>query len=194
MTLRLMRLQGKQVIKTMDISLEPSLFRTGDVWHVEVNHLKDLDTLSYCWMASGEVGWRGRARYSPGACLLDPYSRGAAYVKQQEAEQGGKEILATLILPESPPIDRKGAVRPRRALEEMVMLEIDPFTFALAGRVVPGHEGKWLGVLDRLEDIQALGANTVLLPCPMFREEGLGVQVCPARCLNRHAPCHAFAG
>jgi hypothetical protein len=51
--------------------------------------------------------------------------------------------------------------------------------FAVAGRVEQAHEGKLLGVLDRLKHTSALGANAVLLPCPMPWEEGLGVQICP---------------
>jgi hypothetical protein len=179
MTLRLMRLKDRCVIKTIDIFLEPNLFRSGDVWHVQVSNLKDLGNLAYCWMASGEVGWRGQARFSPGACLLDPYARAASYVKLPDSEQGGREILATLILPDSPPIPWRECMKPRGPLEETVMLEVDPFTFAAKGKVKEGHEGKWMGVLDRMADILALGVNAVLLPCPMLRESGLGVQARP---------------
>jgi hypothetical protein len=63
-------------------------------------------------------------------------------------------------------------------MEHSFFLEVGPDTYATAQRVShPQHVGKWRGVLDRVEDIAATGATTVVLPCAMLRSEGLGVQV-----------------
>jgi hypothetical protein len=68
--------------------------------------------------------------------------------------------------------------RPRHSMDASYILEIDIATFASSGRVQDErHVGKWLGVLDRIESIVATGATTVVLPCPMLQDQGLGVQV-----------------
>ena len=72
---------------------------------------------------------------------------------------------------------KSGAKRPRISTEGLAVLEIDPFTFAQGRGVEPERRGKWLGVLDRLAHLQESGANAVLLPSPLLRGPGLGVQV-----------------
>lgn len=69
--------------------------------------------------------------------------------------------------------------RPHHAMESSFLLELDPATFAGLEHVSdPRLAGKWLGVLERVDDIVATGATTVVLPCAMLRGDGLGVQVC----------------
>lgn len=35
----------------MEIALDPIINRTGDVWHIRVHGLKQLDSLAYGWRA-----------------------------------------------------------------------------------------------------------------------------------------------
>eukprot|EP00892_Ulva_mutabilis_P009107 jgi/Ulvmu1/6569/UM003_0206.1 len=81
-------------------------------------------------------------------------------------------------LPPPPPATSEGqALRPRYPLDRSFLLEVDPETYAVGSGVSrPAHVGKWLGVLDRAGAIVATGATAVVLPCPMLRGEGLGVQ------------------
>lgn len=58
-------------------------------------------------------------------------------------------------------------------------MEVDPETYAVGAAVSQReHAGTWLGVLECAGAIAATGATAVVLPCPMLRQEGLGVQVC----------------
>jgi hypothetical protein len=191
-TLRIFRLKGSAVVKTMDIALDPFVNRTGDVWHIEVHMLRRPDAVAYCWLASGEVGWKGALRFAPGLPLLDPYATIALPVQLPTAEQSGRTVFAGRIAPMSGVASLAGApalrlgrpLRPRHSLENLMLLEVDPFTFALEGEVAEGHSGKWLGVLDRVEYIKEIGVTAVMVPCPMLRGPGLGVQV---RC--HHTVC-----
>lgn len=190
--LRILRLADTTVANTMELELNPVLNRTGDVWHIEVHNLKDLVSVAYVWLADGELGWRGATRFSPGAPLLDPYATVATRVQLPATELDGRTIVAGRVaepmyekVPErpraidalNPPVSEPPQMRPRVPLEDLALLELDPFTFATAGEVQPGREGKWLGVLDRLHIIAGTGASAVLLPSPMLRGPGLGVQV-----------------
>lgn len=59
-----------------------------------------------------------------------------------------------------------GAPRPRHSLEETVIVELDVAGFTTgpdAAAVSPEHSHTYLGVIDRLADIQATGATAVLL-------------------------------
>jgi hypothetical protein len=180
MTLRIFRVEGGAAAKTMDLALDPHTHRTGDVWHIEVTNLKRLHAIAYAWLASGEAGWRGATRFAPGSPLLDPYAKLVLPVRLPASEQGGRTVLAAALAPPQQLAFRAAGAarrRPRRSAEELAILEVDPFTFAREGSVAKGHEGKWLGVLDRLEHILATGVTAVALPSPMLRGPGLGVQV-----------------
>lgn len=171
----------------MDLALDSFVNRIGDVWHIEVHNLRRLDAVAYCWVASGDIGWKGALRFAPGSPLLDPYATLSKLVSLPAAEQSGRMVFAGMI-PSMNSLAASGGItrnvrlarplRPRHSLEDLTLLEVDPFTFAREGEVAEGRAGKWLGVLERVEHIRALGVTGVILPCPMLRGVGLGVQVC----------------
>lgn len=88
MMLRILRLDTATnpptVKKSLNIALYPHTHRSGDIWHVQVDNLRNLDTLAYAWVAEGELGWRGRLRFAPGSHLLDPYATMARTVQLPE--------------------------------------------------------------------------------------------------------------
>lgn len=98
MTLRLFRLGrdglSHKTEKSLDLTLHPSVHKTGDVWHIQVDNLRNLQSMVYAWEAIGPLGWRGQLRFAPGAPLLDPYATQARRVKLPESEAGGREIWA----------------------------------------------------------------------------------------------------
>jgi hypothetical protein len=66
MQLCLVRLAGAEkgagpgrALTVLDISLDASSHKTGDVWHVAVQGLKDLETLSWGWRADGQALSKG---------------------------------------------------------------------------------------------------------------------------------------
>eukprot|EP00892_Ulva_mutabilis_P009109 jgi/Ulvmu1/6570/UM003_0207.1 len=98
MILRILRLDMKTepptVAKSLNFALHPATHKTGDIWHIQVDNLRNLDTLAYAWEAQGELGWRANLRYAPGAPLLDPYATLARPVKLPDTEGGGLHFLA----------------------------------------------------------------------------------------------------
>lgn len=105
--LRILRLDTSTdppaVKKSLNFALYPHTHRTGDIWHIQIDNLRNLDSLAYAWEAQGELGWRGRLRFGPGAPLLDPYATLARKVKLPDAEAGGQAFLAGVDLPGGPP-------------------------------------------------------------------------------------------
>lgn len=103
MILRIFRLDTltapPTVKKSLNFALAPTTHKTGDVWHIQIDNLRGLDTLAYAWEAQGELGWRGSLRYAPGLPLLDPYATLARTIKLPESEVGGLEFLAGELVP-----------------------------------------------------------------------------------------------
>jgi hypothetical protein len=56
----------KRLGKVLEIALDPEHMRSGDVWHVLLHNLRDLETLCYAWRADGDSLWQGTSRFSPG--------------------------------------------------------------------------------------------------------------------------------
>lgn len=98
MILRVLRLntatEPPLVQKSLNFALYAPTNRTGDTWHIQIDNLRNLDTLAYAWEAQGELGWRGRRRYAPGSPLLDPYATLARPVQLPDTEAGGLTFLA----------------------------------------------------------------------------------------------------
>ncbi len=61
------RRSGSQFGRGAQIALCPTLNRTGAVWHVCVEGLRDPATLCWAWRAEADVGWVGGSRFVPGA-------------------------------------------------------------------------------------------------------------------------------
>ncbi|KAG2494253.1 hypothetical protein HYH03_007608 [Edaphochlamys debaryana] len=179
-------LQGQSVLEIM---LDPLTHRTGDVWHICVHGLKDLETLCWAWRADGEILWENGKRFHPGFMLCDPYATRAVPVLLPEGAHkaaprlppagaggtGGEPVLlGSLSAFVQPAFDWQGfhqAVRGGQSrvkpLEEGVVVEVDVGSFTSGpeaeASVPPEHRGKYLGVLDRLDSLKAVGATTVLL-------------------------------
>ncbi|KXZ51039.1 hypothetical protein GPECTOR_14g278 [Gonium pectorale] len=156
---------------------------------VAQNVLEDLSSLCWAWRADGEIlwqsGWDGN-RFHPGFMLMDPHATRALPVllppsahkaaprlaPQQRADEpvwlGG---LAAFV---APPFDwqgqqsagRGGPSRVRSA-EEAVVVELDVASFTTGPEaealVPPEHRGKYLGILDRVDVLKAVGATAVML-------------------------------
>ena len=46
---------------SLEIVLDPILNRTGDVWHVQFEELRDPATLVYGWKTTGPLDWDGES-------------------------------------------------------------------------------------------------------------------------------------
>lgn len=63
---------GTRLERVLEIALDPECMRSGDVWHLEVGGLRDLETLCYGWRAQGDSLWQGPSRFAPGQFMCFP--------------------------------------------------------------------------------------------------------------------------
>jgi len=175
-------LQGSGIL---EIALDPVTNRTGDMWHVCVHGLKNIGLMCYGWRADGDVTWEDGGRFHPGYILCDPYvSRVVPVLLPEAAYTAAPKMLPTYNLKQpvmlgtlaafTQTFDWAGAHGPVRggarkaySLEEQVVLEVDIAAWTTgpdAEKVVPKErQGKYLGMLDRLQEIVKLGVTTVVL-------------------------------
>ncbi|KAL0049338.1 hypothetical protein WJX82_011691 [Trebouxia sp. C0006] len=177
----------------LEVALDPLVNKTGDMWHVCLEGLKDVGSLCYGWRAEADVAWEGRSRFHPGQVMMDPYCPLVAHTRLPDnanlvAPKGGAAGSMPINTPEVPlsslaflldDFSFQGVDRPGHSLHDTVMLELDVASFT-SGRqaeedgVPPQHQGKYVGLLDRLELIRQVGATAVLLTPVVMTAEGNG--------------------
>ncbi|GLC33109.1 hypothetical protein PLESTB_000369500 [Pleodorina starrii] len=194
----------------LEVVLDPLTNRTGDVWHICVHGLKDLESLCWAWRADGEILWQNGNRFHPGFMLMDPWATRAVPVLLPEGAHKAAPRLAPAQPPGEPvllgslagfvhaPFDWAGAAAAVRggqsrvrALEEGVVLELDVGSFTSGPDVPPERRGKYLGILDRLDHLKAVGVTCVML-APVSLGAA-GPEGGPRRPLALFAPDPAYA-
>lgn len=184
---------GSNEWSSTEFALDPQLNKTGDTWHVAVPALHDLDRLRYGWRVDGDVSWESGFRVQPDQILLDPMapalgllppdSAPAASLPRITLRDGASALVASGLGDlRRVFIERDGVSPPlHRPLEEMRVLEIDVATFARGPKVAEARQGTFLGVVDRIDHIKAVGANAlVLAPCyASAKGEEQLAQACP---------------
>lgn len=177
----------------IEVALDPLLNKTGDMWHVCLEGVKDVASLCYGWRAEADVAWEGRSRFHPGQVMMDPYCPLVAHTRLPDnanlvAPKGGAAGSMPINTPQVPlsslaflldDFTFKGVQPPWRSLHDSVICELDVASFT-SGRqaqeagVPADHQGKYLGVLDRLDHIRQVGATAVLLTPVVMTGEGDG--------------------
>jgi pullulanase/glycogen debranching enzyme len=162
----------------VEIALDAVLNRTGDQWHIAVPGLRGLDRLCYGWRVDGDVSWESGYRIQPDAIMLDPFAPSMAYFGVDSAppvslprlkvqEEEGSTVLAASALGAMNPSNEgnPGVSSPLGyPLEDLRVMELDPRTFARGSNVT--NPGTFLGIVDRIDHIRAVGVNAIVLgPC-----------------------------
>eukprot|EP00803_Ostreobium_quekettii_P005522 evm.model.scf_211.8 EVM.evm.TU.scf_211.8 scf_211:65035-74940(+) len=150
---------------SLEILLDPLVNRTGDVWHVCLEGLHDLESLVYGWRATGTVNWDDGTRFQSSRVLLDPYSISAIPTTLAPATAaGGPETstlgcLAGLV---SEDFDWGTQPRPRHAMEQIVACELDMRSLLehAEGEACNNAFETIQGLIPKLTE---LGINTVIL-------------------------------
>eukprot|EP00775_Hariotina_reticulata_P005214 gene5214-5452_t len=161
------------------VALDPLTNRTGDIWHVQLTGLKDVGSLCYGWRPNGAgPSWAEGGCFYPAYIMLDPYCPRALPVTLPQAAYDAAPLLPPEGSVRGPCLlgslsylvdtfDWEGVGRPGKTLEETVIMELDVAAFTTGpdaeGTVPPEHRGTYLGVIDRLPDLQKMGATAVLL-------------------------------
>ncbi|KAK9843453.1 hypothetical protein WJX81_003335 [Elliptochloris bilobata] len=174
---------------THEVQLDPLLNRTGDVWHVA---LPDLDSsLLYGYRMGGLHQGRDKGaaaagqRFEESCVVLDPYAR--AIIGRRSFGQLGPDLkygqagvlgaaptwpqaAATLPAP-GPPFDWQGDRPLGLLMEDLIIYEMHVRGFTWGGTAGVRSPGTYLGLVEKLPYLQALGINAIeLLPVHEFNE------------------------
>jgi len=162
--------------KPVELTLAAATHRTGMVWHATVDGVPART--EYLW----RIGAAPDPRWYTNECL-DPWARdvsspvgAAAYNADGRGDYRPRAIVPAL---DVPAFDWEGVVPPRIPQHELVIYEMHVRGFTLyadgKGASAPpsskSTSGTYLGVIDKIPYLRALGVNCVeLLPVMEFNE------------------------
>lgn len=164
----------------IELVLDPVLNRTGDVCHVAVPGLRNLDRLCYGWRVDGDVSWDSGHRVQPDRSMLDPAAPALAYLPTSPPPPlpmpllqlaDGQHVVAASSLASLMPgyaVGSGAGVSPplHRPLEALRVLEVDVKTFNPSGGFKTAQPGTFLAMAERADHFRAVGVNAVILaPC-----------------------------
>lgn len=141
----------------LEVALDPSLHRTGDTWHVEIEGL--LTPFAYGYRLNQES-----------FILLDPYAKGV-YTTRPIFANDTPYFYCPLGMIPTVPFDWEGVVNPKTRLEDFIIYEIHVrgFTQHPSSRVA--NPGTFLGIIEKIPHLLQLGINAVeLLPIFEFND------------------------
>jgi glycogen operon protein len=160
----------------VELPLDATVHRTGDVWHIEVCEL-DPGT-RYGWRADRQpVPHDAFHRYDATRVLIDPYARtltggsrwGVSYRRAGAAAHTDFAQRRSLYVAED--FDWELVRPPRVALADKVIYELHVRGFTHHGSSGVAHPGTYRGVIEKIPYLLELGVTTVeLLPVYEFDE------------------------
>jgi glycogen operon protein len=156
-----------------EIPLDPTTNKTGDVWHVFV-HGVGPDVL-YGYRVQGPYAPKSGHRFNPKAILLDPYAPALSgghrwgIPEEPHGKPGGRlPRRGRLVLDD---FDWDGDVPPRTPMAQTVIYELHVRGFTRHPSAGVVHPGTFLGLIEKIPYLQALGVTAVqLMPILEFDE------------------------
>ena len=151
-----------------EIPLDPSINKTGHVWHLLLQGLARENSHHFCYAY--------RIDNKP-FFLIDPYGRGVATPIAWGARQAPQEAyhpLGTFDFEE--PFDWEGVASPRYAIQDLIIYEMHVRRFTCHPSSGVRCPGSFLGLAEKIPALLALGVNAVEL-LPMFEFDEQEVKV-----------------
>jgi isoamylase len=153
-----------------EISLDPELNKTGQVWHIL---LKDLpsDQIEYGYKISGPTE-DPRLVFDSNRILSDPYAKGLntghqwGYKEYSDRSHipRGKVILDT-------PFDWQKVPPPKLPMEELIIYEMHVRSFTQHPSSKAKVPGTFLGIVEKIPHLKGMGINAIeLMPIYEFDE------------------------
>jgi len=140
------------------IALDPSIHRTGDVWHVLVSGIAWGQ--AYAYRVHGPAAPEQGHRFDPRVALLDPHALAVA--------GGGRCLLVDRRF------DWEGDRRPRHLWSETVIYETHVRGFSIHPSAGAMHPGSFLGVIEKIPYLRELGVTALeLMPIQEFNERSI---------------------
>jgi len=157
--------------RRVEISLDPSVNRTGLTWHVHVSPY--LEEYEYLW----RIGGTPTGVYGTNLCL-DPYARMLNTPRGPETfndpARSGADFRPRAVIPPAKMMqdfDWSGVVAPRIPLKDLIIYEMHVRGFTRSPESDVRNPGTFLGVVERIPYLRELGINCVeLLPVFEFNE------------------------
>src|SRR5262245_10368085 len=165
--------KGGREEPTAEIPLDPTVNRTGDVWHIFVHNVPS-DAL-YGYRVHGPHDPRAGHRFDPRAVVLDPYALavsggqrwGAPDVPHGRSD-GRLTRRGQVVLEE---FDWGDDVPPRTPLAQTVVYELHVRGYTRHPSSGVKHPGTFLGLTEKIPHLKALGVTAVqLMPVLEFHE------------------------
>ena len=165
----------------LELALDGRVNRTGDTWHVALPAggpsavlpapAADGPPLLYGFRAGGAVGGEGALRgerFNAGRVVFDPHAKRLRAPLFAPAAPPGVEpppLLGDLGALVAAPPDWEADRPPKRDAARSLLYHLDvaAFTAHASAGVAPGRAGTFLGVLDRMPHLLAMGVTTVAL-------------------------------
>jgi isoamylase len=156
-----------------EITLDPALHKTGDVWHVFVHDLTP-DYL-YGYRVHGPNAPKSGHRFNSTVVLLDPYARalsGNARWGHPDVPHGqshGRLSRRSRIVVDA--FDWEGDKPPATPLAQTVIYELHLRGYTRHSSSGVAHPGTYLGLIEKIPYLQSLGVTAVeLMPVMEFDE------------------------
>lgn len=164
-------------VKVEEFALDPSINRTGVVWHAAVKDGGDI--LGYGWRVNGDLGWEQGARVVPDLVLVDPEAPRIRYLDPCEALEAfprittrtGEDMVVVSGIPTETSPSWSSRRRPSPVAGGFGMISVDTVSF---GHHVDGvnHPGTFLGVSEAAHHFLALGVKAVVVRHPYALTDG----------------------
>jgi glycogen operon protein len=159
----------------LEVALDGDVNRTGHIWHVELQGLRD-DT-RYGWRVDRQPVPVDRFhRFDPSLVLIDPYARavtgssewGVPYVRNGQA---ASDFASRRSLCVGSDFDWQYVRPPALPMEDKVIYEMHVRGFTRHGSSGVSRPGTYLGLIEKIPYLKDLGVTTVeLLPVYEFDE------------------------
>ena len=181
--------QPEDIQASERIQLDPTRHRTGDVWHVWVQG--GGPGQAYVFRVDGLYQPEAGLRYNHNKVLLDPYARALAATKRWDfglacgfdpaspdgdlsfSQQDNEPWMARCLVSPND-FDWQGDHPLRHAWEDTVIYETHVRGLSIHPSAGVSHPGTFLGVVEKIPYLQALGITSVeLMPVQEFNEHEL---------------------
>jgi len=171
------------------IHLDPACHRSGDIWHLRVEGPRPGQ--AYAWRVNGPYEPEQGLRYNPKRIVIDPYApaltgvsgwdfaRARGYdasssVDKERPAQDDNEACAARGLIVDNDFDWQGDRPLRHSWSETVIYETHVRGFTIDPSSAVAQPGSYLGLIEKIPYLQALGITAVeLLPVHEFNEHEL---------------------
>jgi isoamylase len=153
--------QGDAAQPTDCVDLDPSVHRTGHIWHIFISSLRNGFRYTYQVVDSQDRNWRH---------LLDPYAPGIAG-RERWGGAGETPALRTGFV-DARPFNWGDSRSPRTPWCETVMYELHTRCFTADGSSNVEQPGTYAGLQEKIPYLSDLGVTAVeLLPIFEFEED-----------------------